>query len=63
MTDNMASNIMKSWRGVAFEELCWQHIGQIKQTLGIAGVSSTISAWGVKGSDEIEGVQLRRKRI
>jgi hypothetical protein len=58
MTDNMASNIMKSWRGVAFEELCWQHIGQIKQALGIAGVSSTISAWGVKGSDETEGVQI-----
>lgn len=58
MTDNMASNIMKSWRGVAFEELCWQHIGQIKQALGIAGVSSTISVWGVKGSDETEGVQI-----
>jgi hypothetical protein len=58
MTDNMASNIMKSWRGVAFEELCWQHIGQIKQALGIAGVSSTISAWGVKGTDETDGVQI-----
>lgn len=58
MTDNMASNIMKSWRGVAFEELCWQHIGQIKQALGIAGVGSTISVWGVKGSDETEGAQI-----
>lgn len=58
MTDNMASNIMKSWRGVAFEELCWQHIRQIKQALGIAGVSSTISAWGVKGTDETDGVQI-----
>ena len=58
MTENMASNIMKSWRGVAFEELCWQHIGQIKQALGITGVASTLSAWGVKGTDETEGTQI-----
>lgn len=58
MTENMTSNIMKSWRGVAFEELCWQHIGQIKQALGIAGVGSTISAWGVKGTDETDGAQI-----
>ena len=58
MTENMTSNIMKSWRGVAFEELCWQHIGQIKQALGFAGVGSTISAWGVKGTDETDGAQI-----
>ena len=58
MTENMASNIMKSWRGVAFEELCWQHIGQIKQALGITGVASSLSAWGVKGTDETEGTQI-----
>ena len=58
MTDNMTSNIMRVWRGVAFEEVCWQHIGQIKQALGIAGVASTISAWGVKSSDEAEGAQI-----
>lgn len=58
MTENMASNIMKSWRGIAFEELCWQHVGQIKQALGIAGVGSTISAWGIKGTDETEGAQI-----
>ena len=58
MTENMTSNIMKSWRGVAFEELCWQHIGQIKQALGIAGVGSTISAWSVKGTDETDGAQI-----
>ena len=49
---------MKSWRGVAFEELCWQHIGQIKQALGITGVASSLSAWGVKGTDETEGTQI-----
>ena len=58
MTDNMTSNIMRVWRGVAFEEVCWQHIGQIKQALGISGVSSSISAWSVKGNDNKEGVQI-----
>ena len=43
---------------MAFEELCWQHIGQIKQALGIAGVGSTISAWSVKGTDETDGAQI-----
>lgn len=58
MTENMTSNIMKSWRGIAFEELCWQQIRQIKQALGIAGVSSTISSWGIKGTDGTEGAQI-----
>lgn len=47
-----------SWRGFAFEELCLNHIKQIKAALGIAGVMSTQSAWSLKGSDEIEGSQI-----
>lgn len=58
MTENIASNIMKSWRGVAFEELCWQHIGQIKQALGISGIGSSISTLGVRSTDSQEGAQI-----
>ena len=58
MTDNITSDIMKSWRGVAFEEVCWQHIGQIKRALGIEGVKSSISAWNIKGDDQKEGAQI-----
>ena len=58
MTDNTSSDIMKGWRGVAFEEVCWQHIAQIKRALEIGGVKSSLSAWSVKGDGEQEGVQI-----
>jgi hypothetical protein len=41
MADHMTADIMKSWRGVAFEEVCWQHITQILKALEIGGVKST----------------------
>ena len=47
-----------SWRGISFEEVCLVHIQQIKAALGIAGVSSTQSAWALRGDDEKEGVQI-----
>ena len=56
--DHMPSDIMKAWHGVAFEEVCWQHIEQIKRALQIAGVKSSVSAWSVKGDEEQEGVQI-----
>lgn len=58
MTDNATSDIMRSWRGVAFEEVCWQHITQIKRALEIGGVKSSLSAWGVRGNDEKGGAQI-----
>lgn len=58
MTDHITSDIMKSWRGVAFEEVCWQHITQIKRALEIGGVKSAISAWSLKGDDGQEGTQI-----
>ena len=51
MTDNITSDIMRSWRGVAFEVVCWQHITQIKRALEIGGVKSSLSAWSVRGED------------
>lgn len=47
-----------SWRGIAFEEVCLQHIEQIKQTLQIAGVSSRESSLIVSGDDSHEGMQI-----
>lgn len=58
MTDNITSDIMRSWRGVAFEEVCWQHIAQIKRALEIGGVKSSLSAWSVKGDDGQDGAQI-----
>ena len=58
MADHITSDIMKSWRGVAFEEVCWQHIAQIKRALEIGGVRSSLSAWSVKGDDTKDGIQI-----
>jgi len=55
---NSSSNSVTSWRGFAFEEVCLYHIDQIKQALGIQGVSSRQSAWALKGNDEEEGAQV-----
>lgn len=52
------SQSVNSWRGISFEEVCLVHIQQIKAALGIAGVSSTQSAWTLRGDDEKEGVQI-----
>ena len=45
---NNRTSQLNTWRGYAFEDLCFSHILQIKRTLGIAGVSSTESAWIVE---------------
>lgn len=58
MQDNMAGTILQSWKGIAFEKVCWQHISQMKQTLGISGVQTTVSAWRSAGDEEHNGAQI-----
>ena len=58
MTDNITADVMRAWRGVAFEEVCWQHIKQIKRALEIGGVRSSLSAWSVRGDDATDGMQI-----
>lgn len=47
-----------SWRGIAFEEVCLQHIQQIKMALQIAGVASNESSLIVSGDDGTDGMQI-----
>lgn len=47
-----------SWRGVAFEEVCFKHIHQIKTALQIAGVSSMEYSFIQHGNEEKEGIQI-----
>ena len=54
---NVKSQAVVSWRGIAFENLCFCHIRQIKQALGINGVTSRQSAWS-KRSDNTDGTQI-----
>lgn len=46
-----------TWRGFAFENVCFNHIEQIKTALGINGIISSESAWTKKADDE-EGAQI-----
>ena len=55
---NQTAQGIVSWRGFAFEEVCLLHINQIKQALGIQGVSSRQSSWAVSGNDEQDGTQI-----
>jgi uncharacterized protein len=47
-----------SWSGLAFENICMQHIAQIKKALKIDGIETAISAWHHKGNDEMKGAQI-----
>jgi AAA+ ATPase superfamily predicted ATPase len=58
MTNHASSDILSAWRGVAFEEVCWQHVEALKQALGISGVRSDISAWRAQGEDKKPGAQI-----
>lgn len=53
-----ASGAVRSWRGIAFEELCWSHWRQIKRALGIEGVQTELSAWTKQGDAETDGTQI-----
>jgi AAA+ ATPase superfamily predicted ATPase len=54
---NISSQNVVSWRGIAFESVCFSHVEQIKKALGISGVSSQESAWSKSDEDE-EGTQI-----
>ncbi len=49
---------MKAWKGIAFEQVCWQHITQIKRALEIGGVNSSISSWNIAGTEDKSGAQV-----
>jgi len=57
-SSNFNSPQITSWRGIAFEEVCLNHIKQIKQALGIGGVASEQSAWALQGEDLTQGIQI-----
>ena len=54
---NVVSGPVSIWRGFAFENVCFNHINQIKKALGIQGVNTSASAWSKRGDDK-EGTQI-----
>ena len=51
---------VNAWCGLAFERVCLEHIPQIKQALGISGVSSEVFSWSCRGDAEkgVYGAQI-----
>ena len=47
-----------SWMGLAFEDICWNHIRQIKQALGIEGVITSESPWNIPSESSKSGVSI-----
>lgn len=54
---NLSNQKMITFKGLAFENICFTHIKQIKNALGISGISSEESSW-FKFNDEKEGSQI-----
>ena len=54
-TLNINTPVRNAWEGLAFERVCFEHISQIKQALGISGVSTQIYSWRIKDDEPIHG--------
>ena len=48
----------KAWAGLTFEQICRDHILQIKKKIGISGVLSEESVWRIKGNEDFRGAQI-----
>ena len=57
-TNNMHSHSVEAWQGFSFETICMLHLAQIKQKLGISGISANASAWRTLGNQETKGTQI-----
>lgn len=44
-SDNLTTGALNAWRSLAFENVCFAHVQQIKQALGIAGVQAEVAPW------------------
>lgn len=57
-TRTLTSPSHNTWAGLAFENLCLQHISQIKERLGIFGILSESSSWFLKTENGERGAQI-----
>lgn len=57
-SDCMGTPAATVWKGLAFENVCFTHIPQIKASLGISGVSTRESLWSKRDEDTGEKTQI-----
>lgn len=51
-TSSCEKPALNVWRGLSFERICFGHLRQIKQALGIAGIRSDVYSWRAKSDAE-----------
>ena len=56
--DNQNSPKLNSWRGRAFEDVCFVHQSQIRHALGIAGVQAEMYPWHTVADGKADGAQI-----
>ncbi|MBO6012093.1 MAG: AAA family ATPase [Bacteroidales bacterium] len=49
-SNNQNSHVFSTWSGLSFEMLCLNHAEQIKNALGISGITANVFSWYGKGS-------------
>ncbi len=57
-TNSIGSAGVSNWAGLTFEQVCKDHISQIKKKIGIAAVLSEESSWSLRGGEDQEGAQI-----
>ena len=59
-SNNLNSRSIESWMGNSFELVCMKHHAQIKEALGIRGMSTEISTWQIlpNETDSTQGAQI-----
>ena len=54
----MNDNKLNTWRGLAFEDVCFRHSTQIKAALGISGVQAEVFPWHTAAEGKSAGAQV-----
>ncbi|MCR4763263.1 MAG: ATP-binding protein [Lachnospiraceae bacterium] len=49
---------VRTWKGYAFENVCWNHVDQLKNALRIGGVITNETLWTKRGTDDSGGTQI-----
>ena len=56
--DNQNSPKLNSWRGRAFEDVCFVHQKEVKKALGISGVQAEVYPWHATAEGNAPGAQI-----
>lgn len=57
-TNNQNSHVYSTWCGLSFEMLCLNHVDQIKQALGISGITANVFSWFGKGKQRSAQIDM-----